>query len=528
MAAFVADAITFNTTAGDKTVAITPALGDLLVVIAANTGTTTDPTVTDDRAGTYTRITGCTKNTSADEMHIYVRTQLCQLTSSHTITEGVGGAGTGGGATVIRISGMEKVGANAVRQSATQDNQAAAGTPAPVLARPVLTESLVIGAVFNATNVAALTQPANWTERRDVGYATPTSGLETATDDSGETGTTITWGSTSASAFCSLVAELDTATPSAIRRPIGPPHEWLRRRLPFPARDLFPVAAASTPQALTATVTMTATIQNQVGKIISATATSTATMVRQVSKLVSATSTSTAAIVKSVGKTLSATATSTASITAIKVILLAMTATVTTTATMVRSVGKLISATATSTATIVKSVGKTLSATATSTATIGAIKATLLTMTATVTSTATMLRSVGLHISATATSTASIVKSVGKRITATTVTSTASLVTLKVILKAMTATVTTTATITRSVAKALSATVTASATIVKQVAIRLTATVTSLATMVRDVLVAGAVVLFGYFSNRPREQDFDTPAPGGEFDPPDASGEVDE
>jgi hypothetical protein len=57
-----------------------------------------------------------------------------------------------------------------------------------------------------------MTPRASFTERSDGGYATPAAGLETMSRDSGETGTTQTWGSASASAYCSLVLELDTTT----------------------------------------------------------------------------------------------------------------------------------------------------------------------------------------------------------------------------------------------------------------------------------------------------------------------------
>jgi hypothetical protein len=225
MATFGSDAVTFNTTAGNKTVAITPSKGALLVAICANTGTTTDPTVTDDRGGSYTRIAAasCVKAASADEMHFYVRDDPVNENVSHTLTMNVGGAGTGGGIIVIAISGMTRSGTGAVRQAAKQDNVAAA-TPAPAFGVAALTGNLTIGAVFNATNPATMTTPGSWTERRDVGYATPATGLESVTRDSGFTGTTVTWGSASASAFCSMIIELDASA-----APPGPPP---RRRRP--------------------------------------------------------------------------------------------------------------------------------------------------------------------------------------------------------------------------------------------------------------------------------------------------------
>jgi hypothetical protein len=256
-------------------------------------------------------------------------------------------------------------------------------------------------------------------------------------------------------------------------------------------------------KALTATVTSTATIVKSVGKLMSATVTSTASMTRQVGKVLSATVTSTATMVRQVGKILSATITTTATLLAQKVILKALTATVTSTATITKQVNKLVSATVTSTATIVRQVGKVLSATVTSTASIATVKVKLLALTATVTSSATMVRQIGLHLSAIVTSTASIVKQVGKRITFT-VTSTASIVAQKVILKTLTATVTTTATITRSVSKSLSAAVTTTSAMTRQVGKLLSGTVTSTASLVADAIIAGAVQVLGYFGMRPR------------------------
>lgn len=243
MARFRTDAITFNTTAGNKTVAITPAVGELIVAIAGNSGTTTDPTVTDDRGGTYTRIGGATKNVSADEMHFYVRDRPCQLAVSHTLTMNVGGAGTGGGIWAAAIPDMSKAGLNAVRQIATQDNQAAGGTPTGTFARPTLAESMVIFAVLNGATTATITEPAGFAERRDTGYNNPATGIEIATDDAiGSAVTSVAAQSTSGSAFCTIVVELDVATETFAQSGRsefpGQPHELRLRRLPASPRGV--------------------------------------------------------------------------------------------------------------------------------------------------------------------------------------------------------------------------------------------------------------------------------------------------
>jgi hypothetical protein len=46
--------------------------------------------------------------------------------------------------------------------------------------------------------------------------------------------------------------------------------------------------------------------------------------------------------------------------------------------------------------------------------------------------------------------------------------------------------------------------------------------------MLAEAVIAGAIFVFGYFSNRPRQQDFDVPAHSDQFDPPDPRGEVDD
>jgi hypothetical protein len=111
---------------------------------------------------------------------------------------------------------MLRSGPSAVRQTAVEQNQGAA-TPGPAFTTAALTENLTLGYVFNASNPAAVTEPTGWTERRDNGYNSPTTGFETVSRNSGFTGTTVTWGSGSATAFCSIIVELDSNGPIVFR-----------------------------------------------------------------------------------------------------------------------------------------------------------------------------------------------------------------------------------------------------------------------------------------------------------------------
>tara|TARA_R110000868_G_scaffold37524_1_gene132671 strand:+ start:937 stop:2598 length:1662 start_codon:yes stop_codon:yes gene_type:complete len=207
---------TFSTASGTKTVTATPAVGDLVVIITAHSGNTSTAAPTDNNSGgggTYTLVNTAVKAASADTMKVWVRNNLITSATSTVFTHAPG-ASTGGGLVVIDCQGGDKAGASAIVQSAIQSN-IASGTPAPVFGSAVNTQNAVIGAVFNASNPAALTPRTNFTELFDSGYNTPTTGLEVISDNSGETGTTMTWGSTSPSAFASVVVELEASVTHA-------------------------------------------------------------------------------------------------------------------------------------------------------------------------------------------------------------------------------------------------------------------------------------------------------------------------
>lgn len=189
--------------------AFTPAANDLLVVFATLSGTDTGGSLTGSVVSTFTKIATAAKAASVDTSYLFVANSLTTATSQ-TVTW-AGNAATGCILQVWRISGMSRLGSAAVKQTGQQDNQAASGTPAPVFGASCITTNPTLGLVSNATSPATMTPPASWTEGGDVGYATPTTGAETVFRNSGFTGTTVTWGGTSASAFCSIVVELDAS-----------------------------------------------------------------------------------------------------------------------------------------------------------------------------------------------------------------------------------------------------------------------------------------------------------------------------
>lgn len=205
---------TFNTTTGSHTVTATPAVGDLIVIVCGNSGITSNPTVSDNQSGTYTQINGALFNASASKFFVYIRDSLVSSAVS-TIYTVTGASSTGGGLTVLALGAMVNVGSAASVQTQKQENQAAAGTPAPVLGTAANTANTIIGAVYSTKNPATLTPRTGYSEHADVGYNTPTTGMEVMSLNNGETAATIAWGGASGSAFASIVVEI-SSNPYAI------------------------------------------------------------------------------------------------------------------------------------------------------------------------------------------------------------------------------------------------------------------------------------------------------------------------
>lgn len=233
MASVTAAGTTWNTTAGNKTVVATPAASDLIIVIAGTSGlaggTTTVTDNNSDGFGTtpgYTQInTDFTGFSTTGVLTAWVRNILIGSATSTTWTAAQGSS-SGGGLTVLRISGISIVGLGAIRGCGGQSSGASAATPAPVLLRRIgttfsgtqaaLTGNVIIGAVCCGTNASTNFTPRSspaYTEDTDSGYNTPATGLEVMHINSGDTASTITWGSAAPSGFASIAFEVDVSVP---------------------------------------------------------------------------------------------------------------------------------------------------------------------------------------------------------------------------------------------------------------------------------------------------------------------------
>lgn len=202
---------TWNTTGGSTTVTLTPALNDLLVVVAGSSGLAGGTTaVTDNNAaGTYTQVdTDRTGFSTTGVLTVWIRTALIASAVSTIVTAAQVGS-SGGGLVVLRVAGMNLTGASAARSAGGQST-VASGTPAPVLNLLPRALNPIITAVGSGTNGGGTTVRTGYTDVAVTGYNTPATGLDICYLQSGENTDTITWGGAAPSQFASVAVELDT------------------------------------------------------------------------------------------------------------------------------------------------------------------------------------------------------------------------------------------------------------------------------------------------------------------------------
>lgn len=207
--------VTFNTTAGSKTVTATPGVDDLIVVVAASSGLAGGTTaVTDDNSsGTYTQVdSDRTGFSTTGVLTVWVRNTLVGAASS-TIFSAAQVGSSGGGLAVFAVKNMTEVASAAVRSNGGQSAGGAGTTPAPVLSLLPNPMNPIITAVCNGTNAApAATERTGYTVSSG-NYGVPATAMSVGVVNSGENTDTITWGGTSASEFASVAVEINTHIP---------------------------------------------------------------------------------------------------------------------------------------------------------------------------------------------------------------------------------------------------------------------------------------------------------------------------
>lgn len=214
----------------------TPAAGDLLVAFVTATGMISPGILTDTQNLGWDLVATALKATSADTVYTFISKKLAANSAMTVTFDGSGDTATGCVIQVASVSGMTLTGLQALRQKLEVSNHAI-GTPAPAFPGSCLTGNPTLGIIANATNPAGMTPPTSWTENSDTGYATPTLGAEYVSRDSGFTGTTVTWGSSS-SAYAAIIIELNAqGAPTTVLDTTTDPQTTLAPALAFTGTD---------------------------------------------------------------------------------------------------------------------------------------------------------------------------------------------------------------------------------------------------------------------------------------------------
>lgn len=207
-----------TTGTGNRTATVAPNRGDLIVVgIFAANNSQTAPTVSDDKGGgeTYAQVPGsaqCTLGGQTYTLTVHVRQQFVREASgtTHTITAttGANDAAEIGMVRIIPASDYLRAGAAAIRSYGFA-NGASGTSPSATHNLTPLTENFCM--FFVGSGDTTTTPPSGYTERLEAGQSTPTTRLEIATIDSGNTTATITAGATASTDWTCCVLEIDTS-----------------------------------------------------------------------------------------------------------------------------------------------------------------------------------------------------------------------------------------------------------------------------------------------------------------------------
>lgn len=197
-----------------------PASGDLLICfVGASATVDAAPTLSSSIGGfTFSLITSRQTNGALHCCYAYVSDALVSNTAAQSVTwTHSTDQSTGTNIMVYRVSGMTKTGLTAIRQFESQ-TFLAAGTPSDSFALSCITTNPTLCVATNVSNPANITPNGSWTEPTggDIGYTNPDYGTAVCHRDSGFTGTTITWGATSATAGGLIMLELDASANSLI------------------------------------------------------------------------------------------------------------------------------------------------------------------------------------------------------------------------------------------------------------------------------------------------------------------------
>lgn len=219
-ATVVHEVATQSTTDGNDytTASFTSNSGELLFIFSGHAATAdTGAVATCSDGQTFHAIGRVAQGSGGSSLYAFVGNALVGSSSSITCNVNLpSDPATGGMVFVASVSGMSLTGSAAVKQSGSDVDRAASGTPAVTMGAALTTTNPSFLFTVNNDNPAAITFPTGWEGNGAVlSHNTPTKGSEYSFRDSGSTATTITWGGTTGSTASSYAVELDASASCA-------------------------------------------------------------------------------------------------------------------------------------------------------------------------------------------------------------------------------------------------------------------------------------------------------------------------
>lgn len=238
-----------TTNTPNASASFTPTAGRLGVVTVTTSGTIDTMIATSSVGGqTYSIANDGVRDayagypgTIANTIQVFVANQVYTAVSQTVTIDDPVTNGTGTNICIYELSGMSRVGTDAILQVASPDNDNSSGaTPTSVFDTNALTTNPVLQAIIvgHAGSGTDITDPSGFTDTTTtIFHLTPSVANETFTDDSGFTSTTITAGGTYGDAGAATAVEFD-ASSTAPAFSVGPTEA--------PAADGFTISGTIT------------------------------------------------------------------------------------------------------------------------------------------------------------------------------------------------------------------------------------------------------------------------------------------
>ncbi len=188
--------------------AFTPAANDIIIVAAGITDTAASLGITDSQGITYTKLVDQAQG--IQKVGLFLANTLAANSTDTIAVTCTGDNGTGCVGFLRRIGGGRTT--LPFHRQVSFATGGAGTTPTVVMPAAIRTANGFYGFVFNLSNPAGVTPPSEFTEQQDIGHTTPDMGGEWGRALSGVTSTTITWGSTSATAWLAVGVEIYVST----------------------------------------------------------------------------------------------------------------------------------------------------------------------------------------------------------------------------------------------------------------------------------------------------------------------------